>query len=77
MELAARRHSGITGGGIIDNPIQMERLLAQLQVVLSLSARATPELAGMLKTKKVPTLVQRPPSPPSVMQATRAALCAA
>ena len=53
MELAPRRHGGITGGGMIDNPIQMQRLLAQLQAALPLPARATPELAEMLKTQNI------------------------
>ncbi len=53
MELAPHRLGGITGSGMIDNPIQMQRLLAQLQAALPLPARATPELAAMLKTKNI------------------------
>ena len=53
MELAPRRHGGITGSGMIDNPIQMQRLLAQLPAALPLPARATPELAAMLKTQNI------------------------
>jgi len=53
MELAPRRHGGITGGGMIDNPIPMQHLLANLQAALPLPARATPELAAMLKTQNI------------------------
>lgn len=53
MELAPRRYGGITGGGMIDNPVQMQRLLAQLQAALPLPARATPELTAMLKTQNI------------------------
>jgi hypothetical protein len=53
MELAPRRHSGIAGSGVIDNPIQMQRLLALLQKEIPLPARATPELAAILKTQSI------------------------
>jgi hypothetical protein len=38
---------------MIDNPIQMPRLLAQLQAALPVPSRATPELAAMLKTQNI------------------------
>jgi hypothetical protein len=53
MELAPRRHDGITGGCMIDNPIQMQRLLAQLQAALPMPTRATPELKAMLETQNI------------------------
>jgi len=53
MELAPRWHGGIAGSGVIDNPVQMQRLLDQLQAALPLPARATPELAAMLKTQNI------------------------
>ncbi|WP_234731762.1 hypothetical protein [Acidocella facilis] len=53
MELAPCQHGRITGSGVIDNPIQMQCLLARLQGALSLPARATPELAAMLKTQNI------------------------
>jgi hypothetical protein len=53
MELAPRRHWAITRSGVIDNPIQVQRLLAQLQAALPWPARATPELAAMLKTQNI------------------------
>ena len=53
MEVAPRRHDGITGGCMIDNPIQMQCLLAQLQAALPLPARATPELVAILKTQNI------------------------
>jgi hypothetical protein len=53
MELAPRRHGGIAGSGVIDNPIQMQRLLALLQNETPLPARATPELAAILKTQSI------------------------
>ncbi len=53
MELAPRRQGGIAGSGVIDNPIQMQRLLALLQEEIPLPARATPELAAMLKTQNI------------------------
>lgn len=53
MELVPRRHGGIAGSGVIDNPVQMQRLLALLQEEIPLPARTTPELAAMLKTQNV------------------------
>lgn len=53
MELAPRRYGGIVGGSVIDNPIQMRRLLALLHDEIPLPARATPELAAMLKTQNI------------------------
>jgi hypothetical protein len=53
VELAPRRHDGITGGCMIDNPIQMQRLLAQLQAALPVPTRATPELKAMLETQNI------------------------
>jgi hypothetical protein len=38
---------------MIDNPIQMQRLLAQLRAALPLPACATPELAEMLETQNI------------------------
>lgn len=38
---------------MIDNPIQMQRLLALLQEAIPLPARATPELAAILKTQNI------------------------
>jgi hypothetical protein len=38
---------------MIDNAIQMQRLLAQLQAVLPVPTRATPELAAMLKAQNI------------------------
>ncbi len=38
---------------MIDNPVQVQRLLAQLQAALPVPARATPELAAMLKTQNI------------------------
>ena len=53
MELAPRRHGGIAGSGVIDNPVQMQRLLASLQDAIPLQARATSELAEMLETQNI------------------------
>jgi hypothetical protein len=38
---------------MIDNPIQMQRLLTQLRAALPLPGRATPELVAMLKTQDI------------------------
>ena len=53
MELAPRRHGGIAGSGVIDNPVQVQRLLASLQDAIPLQARATSELAEMLETQNI------------------------
>jgi hypothetical protein len=53
VELAARRHRAIAGSSVIDNPVQVERLLAQLQAALPVPTRATPELAAMLKAQNI------------------------
>ena len=53
MELAPRRHGGIAGSGVIDNPVQAQRLLASLQDAIPLQARATSELAEMLETQNI------------------------
>jgi len=53
MELAARRDGATASSCVIDNPVQMQRLLAQLQAALPVPARATPELAAMLKTQNI------------------------
>jgi len=53
VELAARRSGAIAGSRVIDNPVQMQRLLAQLQAALPVPARATPELAAMLKAQNI------------------------
>jgi len=36
---------------VIDNPVQVQRLRAQLHAALPIPARATPELAVMLRRK--------------------------
>jgi hypothetical protein len=38
---------------VIDNPVQVQLLLAELQAALPVHARATPELAAMLKTQNI------------------------
>ncbi len=38
---------------MIDNPVQMQRLLAKLQAALPVQTRATPELAAMLKVQNI------------------------
>ena len=53
MELATFRPNAIAIGGMIDNPAQVQRLLAQLRSALPVPTRATPELAAMLKTQNV------------------------
>ncbi len=53
MELAARRHGAIAGRSVIDNPVQVQRLLAQLQAALPVQTRATPELTAMLKAQNI------------------------
>jgi hypothetical protein len=53
MQLTPRRHGRMVGSGVIDNPIQMGRLPAQLQEAIPLPARATLELAAMLKTQNI------------------------
>jgi len=53
VELAARRHGAIAGSSVIDNPVQVQRLLAQIQAALPVPTRATPELAAMLKAQNI------------------------
>jgi hypothetical protein len=38
---------------VIDNPLQVQRLLAQLNAALPLPARPTPELVASLKTQNI------------------------
>ena len=51
MELAPGRVRGIGSSRMIDNPAQVERLIAKLQHALPLPARPTPELLAALVAK--------------------------
>jgi hypothetical protein len=53
VELAPIRANAIADSGMIDNPVQVQRLLAQLNAALPVPARATPELAAMLKAQNI------------------------
>ena len=53
MELGARCNGAIAGSRVIENPVQVQRLLAQLQAALPVQTRATPELAAMLKAQNI------------------------
>jgi hypothetical protein len=59
MELVSQRRRRIGRSRMIDNPDQMERLLARLRAVLPLPARVTPELTATLQgqnpTSKIPS----------------------
>jgi hypothetical protein len=53
VELAPLRANAVADSGMIDNPVQVQRLLAQLNAALPVPARATPELAAMLKAQNI------------------------